>query len=113
MANLVVAIPHVLGEEEALSRLQVRQHEVKSAYQQYLTNLEETWEGNSLRYRFSTFGINVRGTITVEPAQVVIRTELPMMAMMFKGAIEKQIREELGKVLAAPAAASELPGSQV
>jgi hypothetical protein len=45
-------------------------------------------------------GIHVQGTVTAEDSQVVVVTELPLIAMPFKSAIDRQIRDELEKILA-------------
>ena len=53
-----------------------------------------------LNFRFTTFGANVKGTVTVEPSQVNVHADLPLMAAMFKGTIEAKIRDRLARLLA-------------
>lgn len=105
MSTLVVTLPHVLGQEEALRRLKARQQELETTHRQQLTHLEQEWKDNVLQFQLGVMGVSVRGTITVESSDVVVRLELPLMAMMFKGAIEKQLREEFGRVLFTPSVA--------
>ncbi len=100
MPKLSVAVPHKLAEEEVVQRLQNRFDELKAEHGHQLQGFEGQWEGNRLSCTFSTLGINVRAEVTIEPSQVTIDTELPLMAMMFKGAIQQQIRNELDQVLA-------------
>ena len=45
-------------------------------------------------------GMGVTGTIHVEDASVKLNAELPLAAMLFKGSIERQIRQELSGLLA-------------
>jgi hypothetical protein len=100
MPKLSVAVPHSLHEEEVAERLRNRFDELHEEHGHKVNDFDSQWEGNRLRCSFSTLGVNVRAEVTIEPSQVTIDTELPLVAMMFKGAIEKQIRSELGQVLA-------------
>ena len=100
MPSVSVAVPHALPEEEAARRLKVRYDAVKTSYASEIKDLHEEWDGNSLRCRFSTFGMKVSGTVTAEPGLVRVLVDLPFVAMMFKGRIEEKIREELGTLLA-------------
>lgn len=100
MPKLSVAVPHALGKEEAAERLQSRFQQLRQQHAHQVQNFQGQWEGDRLQCSFSTLGVNVRAAVTVEPARVTIDTELPLMAMMFKGTIEQQIRSQLGQVLA-------------
>ena len=100
MPSLSLAMPHSLGQEEALRRLQKAIEKAKARNEGKVTNLVENWIGNRLDYSFSTFGFNVKGDVTVEPGEVKLHGSLPFAAMMFKGKIEQTVREELGKILA-------------
>jgi hypothetical protein len=64
-------------------------------------DLEESWEGEALRFAFSTYGFKIRGVLHVQPEQVQVETELPLAAMMFRGRLEQEFRETLSRVLAA------------
>jgi putative polyhydroxyalkanoate system protein len=100
MPKLSVAVPHGLSKEEATERLQNRFSQLREKHGDQVHDFQSQWEGDRLQCSFSTLGVKVRAAVTVEPAQVTIDTELPMLAMMFKGSIEQQIRSELGEVLA-------------
>jgi hypothetical protein len=100
MPKLTLSVPHKLGQEEALRRIKGQSDVVRSAYQAQVSDAHDEWEGNTLNFRFDVMGFHVQGSMTVEPAEVNVTTELPMMAMMFKGPIERRAREELEKLLA-------------
>jgi putative polyhydroxyalkanoate system protein len=100
MPKLSVSVPHNLTQQEATQRLQNRLQELQQQHGDRVQGLESQWDENRLKCSFSTMGVNVRAEITVEPSQVTIDTELPMIALMFKGLIEQQIRNELGQALA-------------
>ena len=99
MPKLSVAVPHNLSKEEATERLQNRFQQLQEKHGEQVKDFQSEWDGHRLRCSFSTLGVNVRAAVTVEPSQVTIDTELPLLAMMFKGTIEQQIRSELGQVL--------------
>ncbi|NLY01800.1 MAG: hypothetical protein GXY83_37420 [Rhodopirellula sp.] len=100
MPKLSLAVPHNLTEEEATQRLQTRFGELQQEHGQHLQDFEGDWNGASMTYRFKATGVKVSGTVNVEPSQVRIDAQLPIVAMMFKGRIEQEIRNELVSVLA-------------
>ena len=100
MPKLSITVPHSLGQDNATERLKERFATARGDYEEHVSNLEEHWDGNTLSFRFTTFGANVKGTVTVEPSQVNVHANLPLMAAMFKGTIETQIRDRFAKLLA-------------
>jgi hypothetical protein len=65
-----------------------------------VSDLNQTWEGDTLRFRFKTFGIQLAGGIDVSDHDLKVTGELPFSAMMFRGKIESSIREELERLVA-------------
>jgi hypothetical protein len=100
MPKLSLVTPHALGEEEASRRLRGESDAAVAAFGDKVKNLEQTWADNTLSFRFTALGMAVRGNVTVEPSAVKTTADLPLAAMMFKGAIEQQIQERLGRLLA-------------
>jgi len=100
MPKLSMSVPHALSQEEAIRRLKDRFDRVKSTLQEHVRDLEEHWEDNEVRFSFTTFGFGVKGNLRSEPSEVCVNADLPLAAMMFKGMIEQQVREELTKALA-------------
>ena len=100
MPSISLAVPHTLGQEEATSRLKHGFGNIRQTYQQHVSDLEETWDGNVLTYRFKAFGFTIKGTVAVEPSEVKLNSNLPLAAVMFKGTIEQQIRDQVTKLLA-------------
>lgn len=99
MPKLSMSIPHTLTQEEATRRLQEQLRLATQTFEEHVQNLEQHWEGNALSFRFSTYGFSVAGTLNSEPSEVRVNADLPLAAMMFKGVIEQQVREQLGRVL--------------
>jgi hypothetical protein len=100
MPKLSLVVSHSLGQEEAARRLMDESAAVTAAFGDAVTDLEQTWDDHTLSFRFKALGMAVRGNVTVEHAAVKTTAELPLAAMMFKGAIEQQIQARLGKLLA-------------
>ena len=99
MPKLTVAVEHSLTREEAVSRLQGFLSVIKERYQDKINNLEENWETHSGSFSFSVMGFSTSGTVLVEANEVKIDGKLPLAAMMFKGMVEQQIREQLVRIL--------------
>lgn len=100
MPKLSVSVPHTLSQEEATRRLQGHFQEAFQKFQDHVQDYEEQWEGNRLQFRFTTFGFGIQGNVNSDPSEVRVNADLPLAAMMFKGMIEQQIREELSRALA-------------
>ncbi|MDD4268828.1 MAG: polyhydroxyalkanoic acid system family protein [Pirellulales bacterium] len=99
MPKLTIQIPHDLGKEEATRRLQQRFQAVKQRFGQHVSDFEEEWNGDSMQFGFRTFGLKISGQVESEAAGVKLSADLPMAAMMFRGTIEQQIRDELAEML--------------
>lgn len=100
MPKVSIVVPHRLGEEEALTRLQHLLSDMKSRYATYFTDLEERWSGNEGRFSVKAMGFNVTGGVTVRPTEVAIDADLPLAATPFKGRVEQMIREQTERLLA-------------
>ncbi|MBN1910175.1 MAG: polyhydroxyalkanoic acid system family protein [Pirellulales bacterium] len=100
MPKLSVTVPHQLAEEEAVRRLKSESDVVRAAFGDRVSELEEAWEGNTLTFGFRAMGMRVRGQVAVSPSDVQTTAEVPLAAMMFKGAIQQQIETRLGRLLA-------------
>ncbi len=100
MPKLALTVPHTLSQEEATRRLQERLNVARQTFHDRVQNLEEHWEGHRLTFRFNTFGFSIQGELASEPAEIRLNADLPLAAMMFKGIIEQQVRDELSRILA-------------
>ncbi|MBI2824678.1 MAG: polyhydroxyalkanoic acid system family protein [Planctomycetia bacterium] len=100
MPQMSVTVPHTLSQQDAVERLKGFLGKIKERYQSQVSNLEESWAGDTLNFGFTTFGFPIKGAVNVEAAQVKLDGEIPFAAMMFKGKIEQEIRDQLNKLLA-------------
>ncbi len=124
MPRLSLSVPHALGVPEAVSRLRTRADAIRAAYQSQVTDLVESWDGDSMSCQFRVLGQRVEGSLTVLPGEVQIVMDMdgwgapwlkrdsyrdymvrepvpfpPLVAMMFHGAIETRAREEIERLL--------------
>lgn len=99
MPRLSFSVPHALGVPEAVLRLRTRADSIRAAYQSQVTDLVESWDGDSMSCRFRVLGQAVEGALTVVPGEVRIVMDLPLVAMMFRAAIEARAREEIANLL--------------
>ena len=100
MPSMKVSVPHDHDKDTAAEKLKSFSAKVKEFYGDQVSDLRETWVGTSLEFGFSAKGIKVSGQVDVEDDQVTVDSKLPLAAMMFRGRIEKKVREALVKALA-------------
>ncbi len=96
---MTVTIPHQLTKAEAETRVHKLLDNVKSQFGSMVQNLEETWDGNTGRFKFTMSGHAVSGTIGLLETAVQIDIVLPFIANFFKGKIKSVIEEEGAKIL--------------
>jgi len=91
---LVVTIPHRLGKQEAVRRLQSGLGRARTSYGHVLQVQEETWVGDSLTLRVSALGQNANGIIDVAEDHVRLEVQLPWLLAKLGEAIKGVIRKE-------------------
>ena len=99
MPKMSMTIPHQLGEQEALSRIQGMLGDVKQQYGSQITDLSERWNGNTGDFSFKAMGLALAGKIQVREREVAIDGDLPWAAKPFQGTIEATIRERAERLL--------------
>lgn len=99
MPKISIDVPHNHGKDASLEKLKVFLDRVKQKYADKVSALEGEWTDNVLNFALTTFGITIKGTLTVEEAIAKFVGDIPFAAMMFKGQIEKGIRDELERCL--------------
>jgi hypothetical protein len=92
-------IPHAQTREDAQHRLEHFTDRLKNKFQGQVSDLEESWNDNHLNFGFKTFGIRIAGEITVNDTDLNVCCDLPLTAMMFKGKIESELKQQLGRLM--------------
>ncbi len=95
MPKINLEIPHQLSAEEARSRLE---RFTEGLPQDQVTDLKQSWNGDTLSFGFKTFGIKIDGDLTAVDEKLLVSVELPFAAMMFKGKIESGIKKQLERL---------------
>jgi hypothetical protein len=96
-----VEVPHQLTAEQAKSRLERKAEFLQSRFGDQVKDMSQSWDGNVLSFGFKTMGMRIDGTVGVEEDRVVVNGDLPFAAMMFKGKIENELRQQLEQILRA------------
>jgi hypothetical protein len=99
MASFSVSVPHAIGREAALVRVQKFLDDVRQDYSAHISDVRGEWRGNCLDFGFSATGLPVKGTLVVEDSAVHVAGPLPLAALFFRGKIEQTIRQELERLL--------------
>jgi hypothetical protein len=91
---LVVSIPHQLGKEEAVRRLQSGFGRARTTFGDKLAVIDENWSGAHLDFRAGILGQAVTGAIDVADDHVRVEVQLPwllgLLAEQVKPFIERQ-----------------------
>jgi hypothetical protein len=91
---LVVSIPHRLGKEEALRRLQSGLSSVRTNFGHLFSVQEEVWTGDHLQFRVSALAQVVSGSIDVAEDHVHLELFLPWLLAKLAEKIQPLIRRE-------------------
>ncbi|HMO85234.1 MAG TPA: polyhydroxyalkanoic acid system family protein [Lacipirellulaceae bacterium] len=94
-------IPHTLPADEARSRLERFAESLQLKFADKVSDLNQQWNGNTLAFGFKTFGIKIAGDVTALDQKLDVNGEIPLTAMMFKGKIESEVREQLARLMRA------------
>src|SRR4051812_36526429 len=100
MATMNISINHDLPEAEALKRIKKLLEETKKQYGDVVTNLTEKWQGNKGTFSFTAKGYIVAGTVLVTASKVVLEGDVPWTLSLFRGKIEKIIKDRAKTLLA-------------
>ena len=98
MPKFQTTVPHTLSQQEAIKRMNQFTETIGKSEQ--VSELEQSWQDNQLHFGFKTYGIPLKGVVTVTEEKLDVNGELPFSAMMFKGKIEGEIQKVLGKLMA-------------
>jgi putative polyhydroxyalkanoate system protein len=99
MPKFNVTVPHPLSQQDARERLDRFADVLGEKFKDQVNDLQQSWEGDTLRFSFKSYGILLKGGVTVAEKQLNVDGELPFSAMMFKGKIESAIKEQLEKLV--------------
>ena len=99
MPTASVTVPHTLGQAEAAARLRMFIASIKQQYDGQVEDLRDELGADGGVFSFTVQGMKLAGTLAVRPTEVEVGCELPLLAAMFKGRIETELRDHLTRVL--------------
>ncbi len=99
MPNIKVKVDHSLAQEEALKRIKKIFDKLKDDFKDKISDVQESWNGNSSDFSFKIMGLLMKGKLTVSQFDVILDGKIPFTALPFKGLIESKIREEAENLL--------------
>ena len=99
MPQFHVQVPHELSQQEVRERLNRFIDILRQKFQDSVNDLQQNWDGDTLRFQFKTYGIALKGGIAIEPDKLEVKGDLPFSAVMFRGKIESTIREQLERLM--------------
>lgn len=99
MPKFNVAVPNPLSKEDALERLQGFSEKLREKYEDQISDLEQSWDGDQVTFGFATYGMKIAGKGSVGEDEVRIEGDLPFAAAMFKGKIVSTVEEQLKRLL--------------
>lgn len=98
--NLEVAIPHELPPAEVKRRLVEALAEARVKHGDLLKDARETWSNeNQMDFAARAMGQTISGSVRIEPSQVRVTINLPMLLGMFVSKLKPQIEAEGQKLL--------------
>jgi hypothetical protein len=100
MPDLNISIPHKLSQDEAQRRIQAAIADARKEHAARIQNLQESWNGYAGTLNVSVMGQQISAQVTVNPSDVTVHSSLPLIASMFRGAIEDAIRKQGAALLA-------------
>ena len=94
-----VSIPHRLGREEALRRIQGGFGTMRTHLASVISIDQEEWSGNVLRFRIRGLGQNANGSIAVLDHSVKIDVDLPWLLAKIAKRFIPAVRRETSLLL--------------
>lgn len=99
MPKMNVNVPHQLGKDEAITRLQNLLKDMKQQYGDKVTDLQEEWTDAGGSFSMKAMGFKLSGTLSVTDTDMKLDGELPWAAKPFQGSVETTIRERAERLL--------------
>ncbi len=99
MPSFSTEVPHSLGQQAAREKLESFLDTLREKYKDQVSGLEGEWQDDVLTYKLTTFGITIKGRISVESDKVRVDGDIPFAALMFKGKIVDGIKDALTQAL--------------
>ena len=94
MQDLTATIPHQLTRAEAKRRIQEQVGDVRQQHGALLTNLRETWTGDTMAFSLMALGQSISGRLTVDDQAVHLTVALPWFLRLLAGTLQPRIEQQ-------------------
>ena len=95
---VVVTIPHKLGKEEAVRRLQSGFGRVRSSFGETFVVLKDDWAGPHMDFSAELLGQTTSGTVDVADDHIRLEVQLPWILSLLAGKA-KEIVQKRGRLM--------------
>ena len=95
-----VTVPHHTDKETARRKVEARLQQLLTQYSDYLSNVDQRWEGDRLVFSGSARGFKANGTLEVTDSEVIIDGKLPLIARPFESRVKSTIEREVADMFA-------------
>lgn len=99
MQNLTADVPHQLTRDEAKRRIQEQTNVVRQQYSSLMTNLQDTWTGDTMTFSLTAMGQPISGQLVVDDQAVHLSVALPWLLRLLAGTLKPAIEQQGRKVL--------------
>ena len=97
---MTVSVPHELPPAEVKRRLVEAIAEARTKHGDLLKDARETWPtDNQMDFSARAMGQTISGSMRIEPTQVHVTINLPMLLAMFASKVKPTIEAEAQKLL--------------
>ena len=95
-----VTLPHDLPREEVRRRMHAHAGEIASFFPPGLADVTTDWPSEDrMEITATVVGYTIPGGVDVREKEVVIEMQLPAILGLMRGALEKAVRKEGGRLL--------------
>jgi putative polyhydroxyalkanoate system protein len=95
-----VTVQHDLTRDEARRRIESMIRQAQQRFGHAVSDVQQQWESDFLRFDFKTAGMKVNGEVEVTDREATVDIKLPLLAMPLEPKIRQMITAEAERALA-------------
>ena len=99
MPSINIKVDHKIGLDKAQERLKSYLPKLQDKYRQEISDLKISWNGSNADFQFRAVNMQFNGKLSVLNDSISISGSIPFALIMFKGFVEKVIKEHAAEVL--------------
>ena len=89
-----ITLPHHTDRKTARKKLEHLMKDLSKRHSDTITDLDQHWEGDQLRFSFKAKGLKASGSLEVTDEDLIVDGKLPLMALPFESKIKSAIEKE-------------------